>query len=89
MRTGIVANNVDEFFDEISRISNSCLHFHFFEARLRLERPTNDFSQWLNNLGETRLATAIDRLNPYEMTLDDLKQSITKLWRKSRSARNK
>ena len=89
MRTGMVANNVDEFFDEISRISNSCLHFHFFEARLRLERPTNDFSQWLNNLGETRLATAIDCLNPYEMTLDDLKQRITKLRRKARGARNK
>ena len=39
MRTGIVANNVDEFFDEISRSSNSCLHFQFVEARLRLEAP--------------------------------------------------
>ena len=37
----------------IEQVTNACLHFHFFEARLRLERPTNDFSQWLRDLGET------------------------------------
>jgi len=82
MPTGLVAHNVPEFFDEIGRVSNSCLHFHFFEARLRLERPTNDFSQWLRDLGETRLAKAIDKLNPYVMTLDELKEKIIRLGRR-------
>lgn len=82
MPTGTVAHDVPEFFEQLTRVTNSCLHFHFFEARLRLERPTNDFSQWLTDLGEARLARAIDRLNPYVMTLDELKAEIIRLRRK-------
>jgi len=82
--TGLVARDLAEFFDAIPRVTNACLHFHFFEARLRLERPTNDFSKWLGDLGETALARRIDRLNPYEMTLDELKQEIAKVRRRYR-----
>lgn len=79
MPTGTVAHDVPEFFEELGQVTNSCLHFHFFEARLRLGRPTNDFSQWLNDMGETRLARRIDKLNPYLMSLDELKQAIVKM----------
>ena len=82
MPTGLVANSVSEFFEHIPNATNSCLHFHFFEARLRLERPTNDFSRWLNDLGRVKLAKAIDRLNPYVMTLDELKAEIARLGRR-------
>ena len=82
MPTGQVAHNIPEFFQTIEQVTNTCLHFHFFEARLRLERPTNDFSQWLRDLGETSLARKIDRLNPYTMTLDELKHEIVKVGRK-------
>lgn len=84
MPIGVVAHDVPEFFEQLGRVTNACLHFHFFEARLRLERPTNDFSQWLRDLGENRLAKAIDRLNPYVMTLDELKEEIGKLGRRRR-----
>ena len=84
MPNGLVATDIPEFFRMIDQVTNACLHFHFFEARLRLERPTNDFSQWLADLGETRLARKIDRLNPYAMTLDELKHEIVKLGRKYR-----
>ena len=82
MPTGFVAQSVPEFFAHIPEVTNSCLHFHFFEARLRLERPTNDFSHWLNGLGETKLAKSIDKLNPYAMTLDELKSEIAHLGRR-------
>jgi uncharacterized protein DUF5752 len=85
MPTGQVAHSVPEFFEAIAQVTNACLHFHFFEARLRLERPTNDFSQWLGSVGEARLARRIDRLNPYSMTLDELKHEIVKLGRKYRA----
>jgi hypothetical protein len=85
MPIGQVAHSVAEFFDTIAQVTNACLHFHFFEARLRLERPTNDFSQWLGSMGEARLARRIDRLNPYSMTLDELKHEIVKLGRKYRA----
>ena len=79
MPTGLVAHDVAEFFEQLPRVTKACLHFHFFEARLRLERPTNDFSRWLEDRGEVRLARAIERLNPYAMTLEELKHEIVKL----------
>lgn len=85
MPTGQVAHHPAEFFETVAQVTNACLHFHFFEARLRLERPTNDFSQWLGDIGEVRLARRIDRLNPYGMTLDELKHEIVKLGRKYRA----
>jgi hypothetical protein len=84
MPTGQMAHDITQFFQTIGQVSNTCLHFHFFEARLRLERPTNDFSLWLRDQGETRLARRIDRLNPYAMTLDELKHEIVKVGRRYR-----
>jgi hypothetical protein len=84
MPTGLVARDAAEFFEHVGRVSNACLHFHFFESRLRLEQPTNDFSQWLKGLGETRLARKIDKLDPYVKTLDELKGEIVKLGGKYR-----
>ena len=84
MPNGLVAVDVPDFFRVVDQVTNACLHFHFFEARLRLGRPTNDFSQWLADLGETRLARKIDKLNPYAMTLDELKHEIVKVGRKYR-----
>lgn len=85
MPTGVVARNNSELFNGIAAATNSSLHFHFFEARLRLERPVNDFSQWLGARGETRLARRIERLNPYSMTLDELKREIVRLGKRYRT----
>jgi hypothetical protein len=79
---GVVAESVPEFFEKLQYVSNACLHFHFFEARLRLDRPTNDFSVWLHQRGEARLARAIDSLNPYVVSLDELKSQIRRIGRR-------
>jgi Family of unknown function (DUF5752) len=84
--TGLVAHDVPEFFELVGRATNPCLHFHFFEARLRLGRATNDFSLWLKDHGEPRLAQAIDRLDPYETTLDGLREQLVKIGRRRRRA---
>lgn len=76
MPTGIVARDVPEFLAKLQTITNISLYFHFLEARLRLGRPTNDFSQWLSGRGQSRLAKAIDQLDPYSSTLDELKEEI-------------
>ena len=77
--TGLVAGSVPELFASVPRISRESLYYHFFEARLRLERPTNDFSRWLAVQGAREQAEAIDRLDPYSMTLDELKARIVAL----------
>lgn len=83
MPTGLVASNVPDFFAKLPHVTNVSLYFHFFEARLRLERSTNDFSQWLTGRGEKALAQTIDRFDPYLMTLDELKEEIIKLGKNS------
>jgi len=77
--TGLVAYDAPDFFRKLVQVSTVSLFFHFFEARLRLGHPTNDFSWWLEGLGQNALAGAIDRLNPYVLTLDELKQRILDL----------
>ncbi len=79
MPTGLVAQDERDFFVKLAQVTNVSLFFHFFEARLRLERATNDFSQWLRYRGRPRLALAIDRLDPYAMTLDELRTQIIRL----------
>jgi hypothetical protein len=83
VNSGIVAPTVAEFFRCVTSISNASIYFHIFESRLRLERATNDFSIWLRDLGETRLAKAIDRLDPYAVSLDQLKAQIGKIGRRT------
>ncbi len=77
--TGIVARDLPDFLNRLPSVSNTSLYFHFFEARLRLERITNDFSFWLSGIGQEALADEIDRLNPYAMTLDELRRRIIQL----------
>ena len=78
--TGYVANDLQEFASCIEHVSFGSLSFHMFEARLRLERGENDFSEWLKNAhGETQLADAIARLDPYTHTLEALRRQIVRL----------
>lgn len=79
MPTHLSARTPEEFFRILPSITNISLYFHFLEARLRLERRTNDFSHWLRGLGQTALAGDIDHLDPYAVTLDELKQQILQL----------
>jgi hypothetical protein len=82
MPTGLTAASAAEFFEILPRVTTTSLYFHFFEARLRLERPTNDFSAWLASIGHDALAQEIDRLNPYMLSLDELKQEMLELGRR-------
>jgi Family of unknown function (DUF5752) len=82
MPNGLVARTAEEFFEVLPSISNQSLYFHFIESRLRLGLNTNDFSFWLEACGKPDLARAINALNPYARTLDELKAEIVKLGRK-------
>ena len=79
MPTGLVAHDPDEFFALLPRVSNASLFYHFFEARLRLGRTANDFSQWLRWRGAADFADAIESMDPYAVTLDELRDRIAGL----------
>lgn len=75
-----VAHDLREFAGGLRQVSVSSIYFHMFEARLRLDRPTNDFSNWLaGSLGLTRLALKIARLDPYTHTTEELRAAILRL----------
>jgi len=82
MPTATQAADPADFFRVLPAISNNSVAFHFLEARLRLGRPSNDFSDWFEAHGEPELALSIKRLNPYEVTLDELRAQIVSLGEK-------
>lgn len=68
---------LEEFLNCLQEVSIDSFYFHMFEARLRLGRPTNDFSFWLGtSLDEIDLAEKICRLDPYTHTLMGLKNRL-------------
>ena len=81
MRTGLVGENLEDFLQKLSQTTNVSVFYHFFEARLRLEKPTSDFAVWFTAIGQDKLAKAVDRIDPYAMTLDELRDEIVHVGR--------
>lgn len=78
--TNYVAHDLKEFKDIVSKITIDSIYFHIFEARLRLERGTNDFSSWIeSSIGDKELADKISKLDPYTHTLEELRRVIIKI----------
>jgi hypothetical protein len=80
------ARDLREFRDVLQKVSINSIYFHIFEARLRLERGDNDFSNWFEGIGQKELAEEISRLDPYTITLEGLRQKI--IQRVSRHVKN-
>ncbi|MBU1966168.1 MAG: hypothetical protein KKD24_10255, partial [Proteobacteria bacterium] len=75
-----ISYDLREFVEILKRITIDSIYFHIFEARLRLEKKTNDFSNWIeNSIGNEALAFSIARLDPYVFTMEDLRRTITDL----------
>ncbi len=78
--TNYIAHDLKEFVEILKKITIDSIYFHIFEARLRLEKPTNDFSQWIeNSLGDKELAGKISKFDPYTRTLEDLRNKIIQI----------
>jgi len=78
--TNYTAYDLKEFVQILKKITIDSIYFHIFEARLRLEKPTNDFSLWIeNSLGDKELGDAISSFDPYTRTLEDLRNTLIKI----------
>lgn len=77
--TGYRATNLKEFYEIIKIIDINSIYFHIFEARLRLKKNENDFQSWLKQIGEDKLAEKFSNLDPYNMTLENLRKKILKI----------
>ncbi|MEW6009378.1 MAG: DUF5752 family protein [Candidatus Omnitrophota bacterium] len=75
--TNYMAYDLREFADILEKITIDSIYFHIFEARLRLEKQTNDFSYWIeNSLNDKKLAGNIASFDPYTHTLEDLRKTL-------------
>jgi hypothetical protein len=78
--TNYAAYDLKEFVQILKKITIDSIYFHIFEARLRLEKPTNDFSFWIeNSLGDKKLGEAISGFDPYTCTLEDLRKRLVQI----------
>ena len=63
-----------EFGRALKDVSIDSIYFHMFEAKLRLEKGTNDFSRWFeSSVGDPDRAAQIARIDPYTHTAEDLR----------------
>ena len=68
------------FVSALRQVSVHSIHHHFIEARLRLHRMSNDFSNWLEQeVGLTRVAESIERIDIYTNTMEGVRQQIANI----------
>jgi hypothetical protein len=76
LSTRHVAHSLAEFRAILAEISVNVIYYHMFDARLRLQNGTNDFSRWFASLNKPELANQVSRLDPYSYTLEGLRKRI-------------
>ena len=80
MPTAFCADTLKGFLDGLNQVSVHSIHHHFIEARLRLHRMSNDFSQWLEEeVGLAEAADAIERIDIYTNTMEGVRRQIARI----------
>ena len=75
--TKFAPDTLPGFLDGINQVSVHSIHHHFIEARLRLHRMSNDFSNWLEQeVGLNQAADAIERIDIYTNTMEGVRLQI-------------
>lgn len=78
--TEYIARDLREFLDCLQKVSNYSIYYHIFEARLH--HPPLEFGYWIeHSLRDERLAAAFRRLDPYALTIDNLRKNIMRFIR--------
>lgn len=78
--TASCADTLKGFLDGLNQVSVHSIHHHFIEARLRLHRMSNDFSQWLEEeVGLPDAADAIERIDIYANTMEGVRRQIARI----------
>jgi hypothetical protein len=68
------------FLDGLNQVSVHSIHHHFIEARLRLHRMSNDFSNWLEEeVGLDDAAESIERIDIYTNTMEGVRLQIARI----------
>ena len=78
--TKFAPDTLKGFLDALNQVSVHSIHHHFIEARLRLHRMTNDFSNWLEQeVGLDDASDAIERIDIYTNTMEGVRLQIARI----------
>src|SRR5215469_7611277 len=78
--TPFAPDTLKGFLDGLNQVNVHSIHHHFIEARLRLHRMSNDFSNWLEQeVGLTEAADAIERIDIYTNTMEGVRLQIARI----------
>lgn len=78
--SGHEAGDLPEFYNALKEVDCSSIYFHFYQARLRIGRDSDDFSFFLGTgLGLVELAVSIGKLDPYMYDTETLREKLLKL----------
>jgi hypothetical protein len=69
-----------EFRNALADVDTSAVYFHMIEARARLGRPADDFSEWIRaSLQLSALADRIARIDAYMTSLERVRARVLSL----------
>ncbi len=78
--TNYLVYDLREFAQALQKVTVDSIYFHIFEAHLRLQKKTNDFSFWVEtSIGDKKLADRISKLDPYTYTHEDLRKVLIRI----------
>jgi len=78
--TKFQARDLRGFLNGINQISVHSIHHHFIEARLRLHRMSNDFSQWLEEeAGLEQAGESLEHIDIYTNTMEGVRMQIARI----------
>ena len=78
--TELIARDLDDLKTAIRQVGASSIYYHFFEARIRVRGPSDDFSFWAEqSLGLKNLCQNIRQLDPYLYSLEGLRGKLIEI----------
>ena len=78
--TGVKVRTLREFRDALATLDTGAVYLHLVEARGRKGRRRGDFAAWVDDqLKLPELAARMGRLNPYQQSLEELRNRLVAL----------
>lgn len=77
---GVKAKNLTEFLIALRHVDTGCIHFHFYEARIRLGGGIDDFSRWFKDtLNRKKLANRIRTIDLFMHNIEGIREHIIEM----------
>ncbi len=77
---GVKARNLAEFLIAVKYLSESSLYYHFYEARVRLRKGSDDFSKWIDEVVKApEIAAELRNIDPFMHNIEGLREHIVEI----------